>query len=546
MQIYTIFLIISKEKTVNLQKFFLGMKTKLKFTIDINETSLNSEQVSVLGIVSHYNDFTFVARVNRFSKYKFYKSENFPLWKKTKKENDMFTAYHYNYKDKHCDLVIINTKNENNDTFISNWKNFNYLLIVVGRDNKTVIEEVHNSIKDNITYGEILSLQETTVKKTVNQVMQMDIFSCSQCVQTVKTTKQGISAEILDNFFIGLEDYLTEVSKDKKKTRINPLFKSFISLIFLLVFSFNLLGQDRLLSMKMIYTVPIMKAEIKSSTEKDSIEYSYIVDKRFWWQTFDKVMEKNQISYDSVVKRLSTTLKDRFQKEFTIEETKNIIDNNIRKIEFEEKWNYDTKTMLIKSEVVGFQPIITIDSIIFNEEEELEIKEIFTYPLGWFKPNTQTKKSDKVIVASNIEFTMPIYNPIPYQYFFSHLEAEYSLPFLDMLFSKAESNKIKTFEMPSSSSALNTIEVIKRLEHQEREVLVFEDSLGNVSEQDTVMKIRYRSEEIDYFRFGQQWIFDLESLTFYKQINYFAPVIKLTSSKGEFRGYYPLFYIRKD
>ena len=289
-----------------------------------------------------------------------------------------------------------------------------------------------------------------------------------------------------------------------------------------------------------------MKAEIKSSTEKDSIEYSYIVDKRFWWQTFDKVMEKNQISYDSVVKRLSTTLKDRFQKEFTIEETKNIIDNNIRKIEFEEKWNYDTKTMLIKSEVVGFQPIITIDSIIFNEEEELEIKEIFTYPLGWFKPNTQTKKSDKVIVASNIEFTMPIYNPIPYQYFFSHLEAEYSLPFLDMLFSKAESNKIKTFEMPSSSSALNTIEVIKRLEHQEREVLVFEDSLGNVSEQDTVMKIRYRSEEIDYFRFGQQWIFDLESLTFYKQINYFAPIIRLTSSNGEFRGFYPLFYIRKD
>ena len=33
----------------------------------------------------------------------------------------------------------------------------------------------------------------------------------------------------------------------------------------------------------------------------------------------------------------------------------------------------------------------------------------------------ESKKSEKVIIASNIEFTMPIYNPIPYQYFFNHV-----------------------------------------------------------------------------------------------------------------------------
>ena len=126
------------------------------------------------------------------------------------------------------------------------------------------------------------------------------------------------------------------------------------------------------------------------------------------------------------------------------------------------------------------------------------------------------------------------------------MEAEYSLPFLDMLLANAQNNKIKTYEMPSSSTSLNAIEVLKRLEHQERETIVEEDSLGNITEKDTIMKIKYTSEEIDYFRFGQKWIFDLESLTFSKQINYFAPIIRLTSSNGEFRGYYPLFYIRKD
>lgn len=327
--------------------------------------------------------------------------------------------------------------------------------------------------------------------------------------------------------------------------RNNYFFKKLIVLVCLAIFSLNVSGQDKLLSMKMIYSVPIMKGEIKSSAQKDSIEYSYIVDKRFWWQTFDKIISKSQTPYDTLVNRFSKTLKENLKKEFTTQEVKNLIDNNVKKIEFEERWFYDTKTMLIKSEVVAFQPIITIDSIVL-EGEELAIKEIFSYPLGWFKPNQVSKKSDKVIIASNIEFTMPIYNPIAYQYFFNHLEAEYSLPFLDMLLANAQNNKIKTYEMPSSSTSLNAIEVLKRLEHQERETIVEEDSLGNITEKDTIMKIKYTSEEIDYFRFGQKWIFDLESLTFSKQINYFAPIIRLTSSNGEFRGYYPLFYIRKD
>lgn len=327
--------------------------------------------------------------------------------------------------------------------------------------------------------------------------------------------------------------------------RDNKFFKKLILLLSLAIISLNSLGQDKLLSMKIIYSVPIMKAEIKSSAEKDSIQYTYIVDKRFWWQTFDKIISKSQTPYDTLVNRFSKTLKEKFNREFSVAETKNLIDNGVRKIEFEEKWFYDTKTMLIKSEVVAFQPIITIDSIVL-EGEDLAIKEIFSYPLGWFKPNQESKKSDKVIIASNIEFTMPIYNPIAYQYFFNHLEAEYSLPFLDMLLAKAENNSIKTYETPSSSTCFNKVEIIKRLEHQEREVIVSEDSLGNVMETDTVMRIKYTSEEIDFFRFGQQWIFDLETLTFYKQINYFAPVIKLTASDNSFRGFYPLFYIRKD
>lgn len=321
--------------------------------------------------------------------------------------------------------------------------------------------------------------------------------------------------------------------------------KHFVALFFCFVFLQNVYGQEKLLSMKIIYTVPIMSAEIKSSNEKDSIKYDYIVDKRFWWQTFDKVMTNQTLSYDTILSRFNKSLNEHFKREFLIEEVKGLIENNVRKVQFEERWWYDTKTMLIRSEVVAFQPIITIDSIVFKDED-FEIEEYFSYPLGWFKGNKESKKTDKVIITSNIEFTMPIYNPIPYQWYMNHLEAEYSIPFLDMLISKAENLKVNTFETPSSSIAFNKIEIMKCLEHQELESIVVEDSLSNVFEKDTVIRVKYTSEEVDYFRFGQKWMFDLETLTFTKTINYFAPVIRLTASDNSFRGFYPLFYIRKD
>jgi hypothetical protein len=326
----------------------------------------------------------------------------------------------------------------------------------------------------------------------------------------------------------------------------NCFLKRLILLLCLTIISGNIFCQDKLLSMKIIYSVPIMRSEIKSSIEKDSIEYSFVVDKRFWWQAFDNAILKSQINYDSIVTNLSKTLKERFKREFSIAETKTLIDNNIRRVEFEERWWYDTKTMLIKAEVTAFQPIVTIDSIVFNGDD-IAVEEVFSYHLGWFKPILSNKKNeDKIIVASNIEFTMPIYNPIPYQYYFNHLEAEYSLPFLDMLLAKAENVDVKTYEMPTSTAAYSKLEVVKRMGHDELQQIVVEDSLSNVIEKDTIIRMRYNSDDIEYFRFGQQWVFDLETLTFTKQINYFAPVIALSASDGTFRGFYPLFYIRKD
>jgi hypothetical protein len=189
------------------------MRQKTKYIVDVKELLLQQTDISVLGVVSICIDFTFVARVNRFTKYNFYKGEDFALWKKNKKDYDKFTSYYYNYKEKGCRIIIVNTKNANNDTFINNWKDYNNIIIIVGRDNKIVAEEILKNIKKETSIAEILSLEEEYVLETVNSVAQMDMFGQVQNITTSKQKKCGISLENLDNFFIAVEDYLTIVDK---------------------------------------------------------------------------------------------------------------------------------------------------------------------------------------------------------------------------------------------------------------------------------------------------------------------------------------------
>ena len=323
------------------------------------------------------------------------------------------------------------------------------------------------------------------------------------------------------------------------------------------LFATFLYSQERLLTMKIVYEVPIMQGRIASSETKDSIVYDYLVDKRFWWQTIDRVnaLAKNKklffttfkgdsIVYDSIMSSLTLALNKQYGKTHTPQEVQKIIEEQIRAVRFEEQWHYDENNMLIAKRVLAFNPVIIRDTIAF-EQDELKIKPLFRYELGWVRPRGEVLYKDTVVVARNIEFTIPIYNSQPYHWWDSHLEAEYSVPFLESLNDRAENGHIKVYEAPSSSEEFIKPEILKRKQFDVLETLVSTDQYGNVSERDTVIKSSYTSDNIDHFRFGEEWYFDKENLNFIKNTNYFAPMVSIFGKQGDFRGLYPLYYIRR-
>ena len=316
-------------------------------------------------------------------------------------------------------------------------------------------------------------------------------------------------------------------------------------------------SQERLLSMRIVYEVPIMQAKVGSSQVRDSVVYDYLVDKRFWWQTIDFVNaaakdkklfflnnKGDSLNYDTVMCALTTAFGKVYGRTCTKEEVQRLIEEEVRAIKFEEQWFYNPESMLIEKKVLAFCPVIRKDTVVL-QEEELQTVETFRFELGWIKPKGDVISRDTLVLARNIEFTMPIYNPQPYHWWDSHLEAEYSIPFLERLIARAEAGEVKAYENPSASEELLRTDVLKRQQFNMLERLTVADTEGNVKERDTVVKALYGSENIDHFRFGEEWCFDKVNLNFIKRTNYFTPMVSIFGKQGDFRGLYPLYYIRR-
>ena len=316
-------------------------------------------------------------------------------------------------------------------------------------------------------------------------------------------------------------------------------------------------SQEKLLSMRIAYEVPIMQARVASSQLRDSVIYDYLVDKRFWWQTIDFVNaaakdkklfflndKGDSLNYDTVMCALTTAFGKVYGRTCTKEEVQRLIEEEVRAIKFEEQWFYNSESMLIEKKVLAFCPVIRKDTVVL-QGEELQTAEAFRFELGWIKPKGDVISRDTLVIARNIEFTMPIYNPQPYHWWDAHLEAEYSIPFLERLIVRTESGEVKAYENPSASKELLRTDVLKRRQFDILERLTASDAEGNVKEWDTVIKALYGSENIDRFRFGEEWCFDKVNLNFIKRTNYFAPMVSIFGKQGDFRGLYPLYYIRR-
>ncbi|MBQ7984354.1 MAG: hypothetical protein IJ250_01815 [Bacteroidales bacterium] len=326
-----------------------------------------------------------------------------------------------------------------------------------------------------------------------------------------------------------------------------------------LLFAFTLNAQQRLLTKKIVYTVQLTDNKVQSSVKQDSVVYDYKVNKRFFWEAMDGLIsdlkKKKAVLYsfrgdtlvwDTVMKNLTKSLTEFDLKKYSAKDVQNVLENEIRAIRFEEEWTYDEKTMLINKQVNAFCPVIQRDSVTLAGDE-LQAVTAFAFELGWIRADKNSKISkDTLLISRNLHYTMPIYNTTPYRWWDSNLEAEYSVPFFDRLLTKTSSKEIASYESPDADQPYTAAELEKRRKHTMSTTIVNTLPDNNVTESDTVISLTYSTDDIDNLRFGEEIYYDRQNNMFFKHTNYLAPVVRVYGSDGQFHGFYPLFYIRKD
>ena len=328
-------------------------------------------------------------------------------------------------------------------------------------------------------------------------------------------------------------------------------------LILLLLVGANCFAQQKLLTKKIVYTVNMTENKINSSQEKDSVSYHYIVNKRFFWEAMDDVLAsiKNKklylstfsgdtIVWDTMISNLTKALNNLDMRKYSKKDIEKVLENEIRAVKFMEEWTYNPQTMLIDKKIVAYCPMIQRDSVTLGEED-LQTKNFFSFDLGWIR-QTNSKPSDDVLqISRNIQYTMPIYNQKPYHWWDNNLEAEYSIPFFENLFAKTDSRAVLSYETPDAVEPFSLSDLEKRKKHSTTTSVFYVDKDGIETEKDTVITLTYNSDEVELLRFGEEVLYDKKSHAFIKNVNYYAPVIRIFSSDGQFIGFYPLYYIRK-
>ena len=290
---------------------------------------------------------------------------------------------------------------------------------------------------------------------------------------------------------------------------------------------------------------------------KDSIEYNYIINKRFFWEATDglvsdlkskkiylKTVKGDTLIWDSVFNNLKQRLSVADLRKYTAKDVENVLENEIRSIKFMEEWTYEQETMMINKKVIAYCPVIERDSA-YLDTEELKAVNSFSFDLGWIWQDNGKVSSDTLLLARNIHYNMPIYNTVPYRWWDSNLEAEYSVPFFDGLAEKTASQQILCYESPDAVEPFSKSELDKRKKHSVRVSLIRDSADNTTAEKDTVIMLTYNSDDIDYIRFGEQLVYDKKSHYIVKSVNYFSPVIRIFTASNVFVGFYPLYYIRK-
>lgn len=187
-------------------------------------SEITSNELSIIGISTTLNGLSLAQSINSLLNTDLRLCKDFESYNKENNQSYCFKNYHYSNNIHHLKHFLISNKNNENKLLLKTHIKFDYIYVIIGRDNKICASEFRDKVKKVQNIQLIQNVYPTTTSK--DQLKQeektaeiLDIFGNSSITskKTKKTSTKKLETGIAVKQFIDDIDYYLENVMSNKR-----------------------------------------------------------------------------------------------------------------------------------------------------------------------------------------------------------------------------------------------------------------------------------------------------------------------------------------
>lgn len=187
-------------------------------------SEITSNELSIIGISTTLNGLSLAQSINSLLNTDLRLCKDFESYNKENNQSYCFKNYHYSNNIHHLKHFLISNKNNDNKLLIKTHIKFDYIYVIIGRDNKICASEFRDKIKKVQNIQLIQNVYPTTTSK--DQLKQeektakiLDIFGNPSITsnKTKKSSTKKLETGIAVKQFIDDIDYYLENVMSNKR-----------------------------------------------------------------------------------------------------------------------------------------------------------------------------------------------------------------------------------------------------------------------------------------------------------------------------------------
>lgn len=187
-------------------------------------SEITSNELSIIGISTTLNGLSLAQSINSLLNTDLRLCKDFESYNKENNQSYCFKNYHYSNNIHHLKHFLISNKNNENKLLLKTHIKFDYIYVIIGRDNKICASEFRDKIKkvQNIqliqnVYPTITTKDQIKKEEKIAETIDMFEDSCVAPIKPKKTPTKKIGTGIAVKQFIDDIDYYLENVMSNKR-----------------------------------------------------------------------------------------------------------------------------------------------------------------------------------------------------------------------------------------------------------------------------------------------------------------------------------------